>query len=333
MKIQKAREIRNLKPSFVSLVKKPANRRSFVASKADDGGAQVTTEGIIVCAEEDSHLITGIVYEPLVEDAHGDYMTAAEIAKAAHWFAKNGNRVDLQHSCVGLSSAAVVENCIAKSNMELDDPFFGRISIRKGTWMVTVEIEDEELWGKITSREIGGFSLYGLGEFMKSEDSTDETEANPLEFSAKEETGFVRKFAHWLLKMSGESLPDEPSAQAAAKTKKETEENTMTEEQVTQIAKDAINTALPDALSKALGAALPEAISKAIEQATKTSAATPEPIEKTEPAADTETLIADAVSSAVAKAIAPIMKAAGLPTGLDGDNNQAAENHYLSGIL
>ncbi|MGN1432880.1 MAG: XkdF-like putative serine protease domain-containing protein [Ruminococcus sp.] len=45
----------------------------------------------MVKTDNDSHFVTGIVYEPMSEDAHGNYMTADEIQKAAYWYAKNSN--------------------------------------------------------------------------------------------------------------------------------------------------------------------------------------------------------------------------------------------------
>lgn len=74
----------------------------------------------------------------------GNYMTEEEITKAAHWFAKNGNQVDLQHSFQPLEGASVVESSVAKCDYELD----GQI-IRKGTWLTTVELTDPELFEAI----------------------------------------------------------------------------------------------------------------------------------------------------------------------------------------
>ena len=96
--IRNAYEITDAKISFVSLVDKAANKRQFLITKAENGKANFTSTGRIVKTDSATHHITGIVYEPLVEDSHGNYMTEAEITKAAYWFAKHGDQVDLQHS-------------------------------------------------------------------------------------------------------------------------------------------------------------------------------------------------------------------------------------------
>lgn len=173
-RIGKAREIRDAKISFVSLVDKAANKKQFLITKAEDGEADFTMTGRIVKTDGESHYVTGVVYEPMVEDAHGDFMTAEEIAKAAHWFAKHGNSVDLQHSFQPLDGAAVVESWITKTDSEIGDE-----TIRKGTWMMTVEVTDSATWEKIEKGEITGFSMGGHGIY-----SDEDVDLNTLEKGA-----------------------------------------------------------------------------------------------------------------------------------------------------
>jgi hypothetical protein len=165
-RINKAREITDAKISFVSLVDKAANKRQFLITKAEDGQADWTTVGRIVKKDSENHYVTGIVYEPLVEDAHGDFMSEAEITKAAYWFAKNGDDVDVQHSFKSQEGVTVVENWVAKADFKIDNE-----EIKKGTWLITAEINDDELWDKIEKNEITGFSMGGQGKY--SEDDID----------------------------------------------------------------------------------------------------------------------------------------------------------------
>lgn len=162
--MSKAYEITDAKIQFVSLVDKAANKRQFLLKKADDGKATFTTYGRIVKADAESHYVTGIVYEPMEEDSHGNFMTEAEITKAAYWFAKNGNKVDLQHSFEPLDGAAVVETWIAKSEFEIDGE-----AIKKGTWLMTMEVADESVWEGIEKGEITGFSMGGLGNYSEED--------------------------------------------------------------------------------------------------------------------------------------------------------------------
>ena len=148
-KIEKAYAITDAKISFVSLVDKAANKKQFLITKAEHGSASFASYGRIVNADADSHYITGIVYEPLTEDAHGNYMTEQEITKAAYWFAKNGNQVDVQHSFEPLEKAAVVESYVAPCDMSI-----GEQAIKKGTWMMTVEVDDPDIFEKVQKGEV-----------------------------------------------------------------------------------------------------------------------------------------------------------------------------------
>lgn len=158
--VGKAREIKDARISFVSLVDKAANKKQFLITKAENGKAEFTMESRIVKTDSESHYVTGVVYEPMVEDAHGDFMTAEEITKAAHWFAKNGNSVDLQHSFQTFDGAKVVESWIAKADFEIGDE-----KIKKGTWLMTVEVTDSAIWEQIEKGEITGFSMGGRGSY------------------------------------------------------------------------------------------------------------------------------------------------------------------------
>lgn len=182
-KVKKAKEITDARISFVSLVNKAANKRQFLIVKDEEGKAAFTTYGKIIKTDSESHFVTGVVYEPMVEDAHGNYMTADEIAKAAYWFAKNGNRVDLQHNFVSADGTAVVESWIAKSDSNI-----GGADIKEGTWLMTVEITDDDLWQSIEKGEITGLSMGGLGVFSK-----EDTELS--EASVKKSKGRVTKGA------------------------------------------------------------------------------------------------------------------------------------------
>lgn len=152
--VNKAKEITDARISFVSLVDKAANKRPFLIVKNEDGKAAFTTYGRIIKSDDNRHFVTGIVYEPMTEDAHGNYMTADEIAKAAFWFAKNGNKVDLQHNFVSEEGTAVVESWIAKSDCDI-----GGETVKEGTWLMTIEINDDSLWQSIQNGEITGLSM------------------------------------------------------------------------------------------------------------------------------------------------------------------------------
>ena len=76
--IKKSYEITDAKISFVSLVNKAANKRKFLITKGDDGTAEVQSYGSILKADNDTHYITGIVYEPMTADTDDEFMSAED---------------------------------------------------------------------------------------------------------------------------------------------------------------------------------------------------------------------------------------------------------------
>lgn len=163
-RIAKAYAITDAKISFVSLVNKAANKKQFLITKSGNGSASFSTFGRILKADASSHFVTGIVYEPMVEDTQGNYMTEEEITKAAYWFAKNGNQIDLQHCFQKCDGAAVVESYVAKCDMEIEGE-----SIKKGTWLMTMEISDSDVWDSIQKGDITGFSMGGIGVYSEED--------------------------------------------------------------------------------------------------------------------------------------------------------------------
>ena len=159
-KIAKAYAMSNVKPIFVSLVDKAANQRQFLITKSEDGTASFQTFGRILKADGEAHFVTGVVYEPMVEDSQGNFMTADEIVKAQRWFAKNANSVDLQHNFENLESASVVENWIAKCDCQINGQ-----DVKEGTWLMTVEVSDPAIYAAIEKGEITGFSMGGTGVY------------------------------------------------------------------------------------------------------------------------------------------------------------------------
>ena len=162
--LRKAYEITDAKIQFVSLVDKAANLRKFLLKKADDGKATFATYGKILKTDPENHHVTGVVYEPLAEDSQGNYMTEAEITKAAYWFAKNSGEVDIQHSFVPFNGATVVETWVAKADFSI-----GEEQVRKGTWLMTVEVTDPEVWAAIEKGDITGFSMGGMGTYSEED--------------------------------------------------------------------------------------------------------------------------------------------------------------------
>lgn len=123
----------------------------------------------------------------MVKDSQGNFMTEDEIVKAARWYAKNGNMVDVQHSFSPLSSASVVESWVAKADFSLGDK-----AVKKGTWLMTVEISDDKIWNRIEKGEITGFSMGGVGEYATEDVDIDNLEKSFNDATPKKRRGIIK---------------------------------------------------------------------------------------------------------------------------------------------
>ncbi|MFJ5671195.1 XkdF-like putative serine protease domain-containing protein [Bacillus safensis] len=157
------RELINAKITHVSYVDKAANQRQFFFVKSEKENDFQKEIKVIAKADDAQRLVYGIVYEPNVADAHGDYMTPEEIEKAAHGFLKDAREIDKQHDFQG-GVGEVVESYIAPSDFEMGDEV-----IKKGSWVLVTKASDE-IWEQIQKGEITGYSMAGTADIGKQED-------------------------------------------------------------------------------------------------------------------------------------------------------------------
>lgn len=174
--VRKSIEITDAKIKFVSLVDKAANKKSFLLTKQDGDGQGFQTIGRIIKVDSDSHYVTGVVYEPMVKDAHDNFMREDEIEKAAHWFMKNGNAVDIQHSFEKADGLTVVESSVTKADQEIEGE-----QIKKGTWLMTVEVNNDEVWKAVENGELTGLSMGGVGKYASDDVNIDKAAEAPKE--------------------------------------------------------------------------------------------------------------------------------------------------------
>lgn len=163
------RELKSIDVQFVSFVDKAANQRKFFLTKSAEQQPEPTfTKSVrIVKDDEDpKQLVYGIVYEPGVEDAHGDFATAEAIEKAAHDFLTKYRQIDTQHDFEA-GAGEVVESYIAPADMEIAGE-----AITKGTWVMVTKATDE-IWEAIQKGEYTGYSLAGLAETVEVEKGED----------------------------------------------------------------------------------------------------------------------------------------------------------------
>lgn len=114
----------------------------------------------VVCklakADEAERVVTGVVLQPNAVDAHGDIVSAAVVKKAAYNFLAKYNQnatLGVQHKMFG-QDLDLVESYVTQGDMKL-----GEDDIPEGTWVMSVRVNDDELWEAVQEGDLTGFSI------------------------------------------------------------------------------------------------------------------------------------------------------------------------------
>ncbi|WP_016886617.1 MULTISPECIES: XkdF-like putative serine protease domain-containing protein [Bacillus] len=181
------RELVNAKITHVSYVDKAANQKQFFFMKSEKQPDFQKEIKVLTKAEDEKKLVYGIVYEPDTPDAHGDFMTAVEIEKAAHGFLKDAREIDNQHDFQG-GVGEVVESYVAPADFEVNGE-----TIKKGSWVLVTKASDE-VWEQIKKGDITGYSMAGTAETIEKQ------KEKPFSHSANEEKGLFNLLKNFFTK-------------------------------------------------------------------------------------------------------------------------------------
>ena len=151
------------------------------------------SNGTIQALTKDDEGFERIVFaEVLIPDApntYGDYHTKESIREFAYGFMINGFRKDINHDNVDRQDLYVIESFIAREG----DPTFV-----EGSWVVGMYVEADDVWEKILSGELNGYSYealvsaYKVDVQLKSDNSRyGVTEPDPYD-------GHTHEFFVWL---------------------------------------------------------------------------------------------------------------------------------------
>ena len=161
------RKLENVLVTHVSYVDKAANKKSFFLTKSAEMLKPnfETKVKLVTKADDPQKLVYGVVYEPDVEDVHGDFMDAETIEKAAHGFMEDYQQIDKQHDFT-TNAGKVVESYVAPVDMTV-----GETTITKGTWVLVTKATDE-MWESIQKGEFTGYSLAGTAQVEEVQKQT-----------------------------------------------------------------------------------------------------------------------------------------------------------------
>ncbi len=124
----------------------------------------------------DLRLVTGIVLEPDISDSQGDTYTDEEIRKTAHLWLLDFQNMGLQHKSIVNEQVRPVESWLAPVDFDLVQSDGTTLTIKAGTWMLTVKVFDDDLWGLVKKGELTGFSIAGFARRIPlGDESKDDT--------------------------------------------------------------------------------------------------------------------------------------------------------------
>jgi len=158
-------EMDNAGIDAVSLVSEPAIMESFIAlSKQQEIKlAEVDSEKRILMG---AALVPGrMIYRNGGKDTDGYYVhfSEATVRRASELFFIKSNHINatLEHDAP-LEKMTIVESWIIE-DPEVDKSKLYGMSLPKGTWMISMKVEDEEVWEEQVKKNlVSGFSIEGF---------------------------------------------------------------------------------------------------------------------------------------------------------------------------
>jgi hypothetical protein len=146
----------------VSLVDAPAIEENFIALNKE-------YKMDLAEVDADKRILMGAalipnkqIYRKNGKDEFYVFFSEATVKQASELFLKNGNQSNatLEHKAK-FEGATVVESWII-DNPDMDKSKQYGFSLPKGTWMISMKIEDDKVWADVKSGKYKGFSIEGF---------------------------------------------------------------------------------------------------------------------------------------------------------------------------
>ena len=143
----------------ISVVENPAIEENFIALKNQEFKlAEVDKEKRILMGA--ALIPNKPIYRQNGEQEYYIYFSQATVRKASELFFINGNQSNstLEHQ-LELKGLTAVESWIVES--EQDKSRMYDLNVPMGTWMVSMKVNNDDVWKKVKNKEIKGFSIEG----------------------------------------------------------------------------------------------------------------------------------------------------------------------------
>jgi len=145
----------------VSVVESPAIEENFVAlNKHEVELKEVDTEKRILMGA--ALVPNKQIYRRVKDKEFYIFFSEDTIRKASELFLmrSNQNNATLEHEKKMLDGMSVVESWIIEDEKKDKSNFYG-FNLPKGTWMISMKVNNDEIWNKVKAGEVKGFSIEG----------------------------------------------------------------------------------------------------------------------------------------------------------------------------
>ena len=120
---------------------------------------------------EEQQIVSGVVLEPEQVDLQGDIYDADVISKAAYKFLSQYNKsteLGYMHSEFN-KNFELYESYLAPVDFLMGEQF-----VKKGSWIMTVKVNDADIWESVKKGNIAGFSIGGKARVLNLEAGTND---------------------------------------------------------------------------------------------------------------------------------------------------------------
>ena len=145
----------------ISVVNQPAVEVDFIA---------LNKQVMLKASDDEKRILTGVALIPSkqiyrYDEEMGEYyifFSKETIEKASQLFLKESNQKNATYEhAYDFDGGIVVESWIV-TNPEMDKAKHYGFNVPKGTWMISMKIENEKVWNDVKMNKVKGFSIEGF---------------------------------------------------------------------------------------------------------------------------------------------------------------------------
>lgn len=145
----------------ISVVNQPAVEVDFIA---------LNKQVMLKASDDEKRILTGVALIPSkqiyrYDEEMGEYyifFSKETIEKASQLFLKESNQKNATYEhAYDFDGGIVVESWIV-TNPEMDKAKHYGFNVPKGTWMISMKIENDKVWNDVKMNKVKGFSIEGF---------------------------------------------------------------------------------------------------------------------------------------------------------------------------